>query len=81
MRKEKKLCYRCDERFNQGHKCKNRELQFLVVKEKVTEDKEEDEEGEEEVMVGDVELSIKSVVRLTTPKNYEAHGCYFWGKR
>lgn len=33
VKRERGLCYRCDEKFTVGHRCKNKELQVLVVRE------------------------------------------------
>lgn len=65
-----------EEKFGPGHRCRNKELQVLVVQ-----DGEEEEapdagrEVEREAEVGDfVELSINSVVGFTTPKTMKLKG-------
>ena len=49
-RREKKLCYYCDEKYEPGHKCKRRQIYFLEgEKEGETSgenDKLEEDEGE-----------------------------------
>ncbi|XP_022848903.1 uncharacterized protein LOC111371244 [Olea europaea var. sylvestris] len=76
LKRERGLCYRCDEKFQPGHKCRNKELHVLVV--------QGEEEGEElgnvqvdegETEVGEVvELSINSVVGLNAPKSMKLKG-------
>ncbi|KAI0519064.1 hypothetical protein KFK09_006504 [Dendrobium nobile] len=67
-KRTKGLCFRCDEKYMPGHKCKDRTLQVLLV----CEDKEDEEGGgndsemEEEKMHLDVaEVSLNSVVGFT----------------
>lgn len=77
MKREKGLCYCCDEKYSPGHRCRNKELHILVVQgeEGGEELPEESAEGEEEEAVGEmVELSINSVVGLTTPKTMKLKG-------
>ena len=72
-RREKELCFHCDEKYALGHRCK-RELQILIVHENEKEE-EEDEEGSEEgskicsksaeVNMEVAELSLNSVLGLT----------------
>lgn len=69
-RREKGLCYRCDEKWNPNHQCKNRELNVLLVSEG---DKEEKGSDEEEALQG-VELSLNSVVGLAEPKTLRLRG-------
>ncbi|XP_024024262.1 uncharacterized protein LOC112092399 [Morus notabilis] len=47
QRRAKGLCFRCDERFSPGHRCKNRQLQVLLVAEDGTEEDEESSEEED----------------------------------
>ncbi|XP_022881659.1 uncharacterized protein LOC111398794 [Olea europaea var. sylvestris] len=73
-KKEKGLCFRCDEKFQPGHKCRNKEFQVLLV------DEEEERELErlEEIIdcseLEGVELSMNSVVGLTSPKTMKVKG-------
>ena len=39
------LCFRCDEKYTIGHKCKNRELQVVMIYDEELE--EENREGEQ----------------------------------
>jgi len=41
----KGLCFRCDKKYSVGHKCKNKELQVMVIYE---EERDEDEEDVQE---------------------------------
>ncbi|KAA0034006.1 ty3-gypsy retrotransposon protein [Cucumis melo var. makuwa] len=75
-RKEKGICYRCDEPFSKGHHCKNRELRLCVV----ADDLVDAEMNEMETDVGMVEcspiveLSLNSVVGLTAPGTFKIKG-------
>ena len=68
--REKGLCYRCDEKFYPGHRCKRKELSVMVVQEA---------EIEDEVTLFEAiplaEISLNSVVGLTNPKTLRARGC------
>ncbi|KAL2455358.1 RNA-directed DNA polymerase [Abeliophyllum distichum] len=74
-KKEKGLCFKCDEKYTIGHRCKNKELQVLLVQEEGESYPNEEEIGEdylgptlETAEVGEVvELSLNSVVGLTPP--------------
>ena len=74
-RKEKGLCFHCDEKHTLGHRCK-RELQILIVHD----DEKEEEEGggisskpvEENMEVA--ELSLNSVLGLTLPGTMKVKG-------
>lgn len=82
-KREKGLCFRCDEKYTIGHRCKNRELDVMLIHEEegtaaveevgdilqvVEEDKVLEKEGEA------VELSINSVVGLTSPHTMKVKG-------
>lgn len=61
-RREKGLCFRYDEKYTLGHQFKNRELRVLLV--------QEDEAAADSLpwaMEDPVELSLNSIVGLTTP--------------
>ena len=72
--REKGLCYRSDEKFSPGHRCKRRELSVLVVQE----DSDEENEIEEEFSGAEAsqmaEVSLNSVMGLTNPKTLRAPG-------
>ncbi|KAL4037585.1 hypothetical protein IC575_001182 [Cucumis melo] len=85
-RKEKGLCFRCNEKYSADHKCRlkeQRELRMFVITEGkdeyeiVEEEKEEKDLGHPEVN-GDlttvVELSINSVVGLNDPGTMKVRG-------
>ena len=81
-RREKDLCFRCDEKYFARHRCK-KELQIMIVHE---DERDEENEGEEEVItnqmteepVGDVsgtvELSLNSMLGLTLPGTMKIQG-------
>lgn len=79
-KKAKGLCFKCDGRYHAGHQCRYRELQVLVVGEDGVEYDagEEEEEGEEtqagELMAEVAELSMNSVVGITSPKTIKLKG-------
>lgn len=80
-KRERGLCYKCDEKWAPGHACKRKELGVLV-----THDVEENERckaEETEVLEAEletaelnqvVEVSLNSVVGLTTPKTMKLKG-------
>lgn len=68
QRKEKGLCFRCNEKYTVGPQCKNRELRVLLVQEGEREDGEGGglQEDDDPIDVAEkVELSLNSVVELT----------------
>ena len=79
-KRDKGLCFRCDEKYTIGHKCKNRELQVMMIYDEEVE--EEDGEGEqmregdgEPILASEhIELSMNSVVGLTTPQTMKLRG-------
>ena len=58
QRREKGLCYRCDEKYSPGHRCKRRELNILVLQE------EEGFEGELEEELASIETTPKLEISL-----------------
>ena len=79
-KREKGLCFCCDEKYTISHRCKNRELQVLMVHNEEMEDEGIDDEripkdeGEYEPGGEVVELSMNSVVGLTTPQTTKLRG-------
>lgn len=78
-KRAKGLCYRCDEKYSIGHRCKKPELQVLVKQEEELDDNEEVEEVKIEAHdvqteSQTVEVSLKSVVGLTPPKTMKMTG-------
>lgn len=67
-KKEKGLCYRCDEKFFIGHRCKNKELRVLLVSDDADDEggfhpsHEHDQTPQEEEMGEVAELSLNTVV-------------------
>lgn len=66
-RREKELCFRCDERKTLSHQCKNRELKVLLVQEEVTEEIEGQMSADRLPLerADQVEFSLNSMVGLT----------------
>lgn len=81
-RKEKGLCFKCEEKFTVGHKCKARELRAMVVQAdgkelEIIEEGDVPNELEAEVdeEIGDVtEFSLNSVVGFTNPSTIKVKG-------
>lgn len=66
------LCFRCDGKFSSGHKCPNKNLQFLIVD---GDNAEEEELGSEEKVHCDMaEVSLNSVSGLTPPRTMKVRG-------
>nr|KAJ0215263.1 hypothetical protein LSAT_V11C300156310 [Lactuca sativa] len=77
-KKEKGLCYRCDDKWNPGHKCKKKELSVLLMQEE--EEEEEEEPQTEELVTPDQATTIlsgiclNSVLGMTNPKTLKLRG-------
>jgi len=82
-KRDKDLCFRCDEKYMIGHKCKNKKLQVMMIYDEEVEEEEqwvrEEEDNQclsrkreavgEPVQGGEViELSMNSVAGLTAPQ-------------
>ena len=77
-KREKGLCYRCDEKFGPRHVCKRKELQVLLDEDVEEEEKwvEAHNSKEEPPEIGEmVEISLNSVVGLTTLRTMKIKGC------
>ncbi|XP_024027186.1 uncharacterized protein K02A2.6-like [Morus notabilis] len=86
QRRAKGLCFRCDERFSPGHRCKNWQLQVLLVVEDGTEEDEESSEEDDSTPVqgGGVTteaaaVSLNSMRGLVSSKTMKLRG--FLGSR
>ena len=81
-RRERGLCYKCDEKFHPGHLCKNKELQVLVFQDMEAGDVNQVEEEEliiepREGMEGPivaVEVALNSVVGFSEPQTIKIMG-------
>lgn len=71
-RRAKGLCFRCDERWSAGHRCKHKELSVLMVAEEEVDG--ESDKGEEADIEEAVEVSLCSVVGLTNQKTMKLRG-------
>lgn len=70
-KKDKGLWFRCDDKYTIGHRCRNKELHVLLVADDIEGGDGEEEMKEEKVRRTEfegVELSMNSVVGLTSPK-------------
>ena len=81
-RREKGLCFRCDEKFVPGHRCK-KELQIMIVHEDEQEGDDEDEAEDitermnqelEEGITETIKFSLNSVLSLTLPRTMKIKG-------
>ncbi|KAJ9544173.1 hypothetical protein OSB04_023880 [Centaurea solstitialis] len=75
------LCYRCDEKYGPGHRCKKKEMSVLLVQAEEQEGEITREEGEKTLdtatvfeMDKEVEIHLNSVVGLTNPKTMKLEG-------
>ncbi|XP_057252211.1 uncharacterized protein LOC130592079 [Beta vulgaris subsp. vulgaris] len=76
-RRENNLCFRCDGKWEAGHRCQNKELSVILIGdsvEEIAEENEEEESEKEEVEVNAAEVSLCSVVGLTGPKTMKLLG-------
>ncbi|KAF8393178.1 hypothetical protein HHK36_021419 [Tetracentron sinense] len=80
-KRDKGLCYRCNDKWAPGHHCKKKELNVLLthdVDEGEIREVEEFDEVEHEMETAEitqvVEVSLNSVVGLTTPKTMKLKG-------
>ncbi|KAL2533541.1 Ty3-gypsy retrotransposon protein [Abeliophyllum distichum] len=80
-KRSKGLCFRCDEKYSIEHRCKNKELQAMVIYDDEQQELREKDDmmGKEEIgepaAVGEiVELSLNSVVGLTAPQTMKVKG-------
>ena len=81
QKREKGLCFRCDERFSQGHRCKQKTLQVLWVIEDEVEDKEDlptpkPTVGEDPLAEGLISavLCVSSLVGFYSPHSMKVRG-------
>ena len=77
-KREKGLCFRCDEKYIVGHRCKNMEIHVLVVNDEGGELRPEEEYGIVESLILEIdkitELSINSMVSLSGSKTMKVKG-------
>ena len=74
-RREKGLCYNCDERFGLGHRCKKQQLFFLELMEETEENSEAvelDPESEPPQVVP--EISLHALSSVSTPRTMRVIG-------
>ncbi|XP_057445429.1 uncharacterized protein LOC130737628 [Lotus japonicus] len=71
-KREKRLCFRCDEPFSREHRCKNKHLRMVIMEE------EEEEElavpGEEDKSMKSLQLSRHSIAGFTSAKSWKVRG-------
>ena len=75
-KRERGLCYRCDDKWSAGHRCRRRELSVLVTMEGDYEGEvtEAEEDGESPPDTTPSEISLNSVVGLSNPKTMKLRG-------
>ncbi|XP_019447282.1 PREDICTED: uncharacterized protein LOC109350506 [Lupinus angustifolius] len=72
-KREKRLCFRCDEPYSREHRCKNKQFRMIILEE----DEEEEEENNDEPLVGNfhsLQLSLCSMAGLTSTKSSKIKG-------
>ncbi|KAK9105260.1 hypothetical protein Scep_022104 [Stephania cephalantha] len=76
VRRSKGLCYRCDEKYFNGHRCKVRELQVMLVDDEPSDDvaSPEPEESAEGVDLAVLELSTQAVEGYPGPRTIKVRG-------
>ncbi|KAL5552261.1 hypothetical protein UlMin_002437 [Ulmus minor] len=70
----KGLCYRCDEKFSPGHKCKNRQLQILLVLEDDPKEEEKPPTDELSTSPSSTDLSFNSLMGFTSAQTLKLQG-------
>nr|XP_012569910.2 uncharacterized protein K02A2.6-like [Cicer arietinum] len=72
-KREKGLCFRCDEPYSREHRCKNKQFKMLIVEE---EDSSEEEDKEDLVskQFNALHLSLCSMAGLTSSKSWKISG-------
>ncbi|XP_010418862.1 PREDICTED: uncharacterized protein LOC104704478 [Camelina sativa] len=77
-RRSKGLCFRCDERYHAGHRCRLKELQVLVVAPDEEEETEMEKDGEcveEEVVVPKfATFSMRFAAGISSPRTIKIRG-------
>lgn len=69
MRREKGLCYNCDERFGPGHRCKKQEIFLLEIMDEMEESFGAVElEPENEAPQAVQEVSLHALFDVSTPR-------------
>ncbi|XP_019459980.1 PREDICTED: uncharacterized protein LOC109359744 [Lupinus angustifolius] len=74
-KREKGLCFRCDEPFNRDHKCKNRQFIMILLEEEEDEEEEVDSEEIEGANLHSLQLSLRAMAGLTSNKSWKVTGC------
>lgn len=74
LKRERGLCFRCDGKWNVGHRCSRPELSVLLAQEE--EEVEMEGEGTEDVQTSDtpVEICLNSVLGVNNPKTLKLRG-------
>nr|XP_012568866.2 uncharacterized protein LOC105851738 [Cicer arietinum] len=71
-KREKGLCFRCDEPYNREHRCKNKQFKMIIMEE---EEEEGVEEGEEHLQsIRSLHLSLCSMSGFTTTRSWKVEG-------
>lgn len=80
-KREKGLCYRCDDKWMIGHRCRRKELSVLITQEDEEEEGELSPGSQSHEELGDIlaeptcaEISLKTVMGLTSPKTFKLLG-------
>ncbi|XP_024028604.1 uncharacterized protein LOC112093764 [Morus notabilis] len=76
-RRAKGLCYRCDEKYGPGHRCKNQQLQVLLVSEEEEEKVEDSVEAGEppiEEAEGMAGISLNSLMGVSSANTLKLRG-------
>jgi len=72
-KREKGLCFRCDEPFTREHRCKNRQFRMIILE--VEEEEVEEKEQEDSLQTfKSLQLSLCSMSGFTTSKSWKVEG-------
>nr|GEV43713.1 reverse transcriptase domain-containing protein [Tanacetum cinerariifolium] len=73
-KKSKGLCFWCDGKFGLGHRCPKKSLHILLLHEDDEEEADDYHEDKEHVYLDAMEVSMHSVVGITTPHTMKLQG-------
>ncbi|XP_019446853.1 PREDICTED: uncharacterized protein LOC109350125 [Lupinus angustifolius] len=74
-KRDKGLCFKCDEPYSREHRCKNKQLRMLWLDEEDEEGSDSKEDEEDEVgKFKSLQLSLYSMVGLTSMKSWKVSG-------
>lgn len=76
-KKAKGICFRCDDKWSMGHRCRKRELSVLLIDDENVDDNEEEIEDDNSASQSEgvtAEVSLNSVFGISNPKTMKLSG-------